>query len=524
MIQFDVFGGETQIKEAPKKATKKAPAKKAVPAEALEVSEKSTSSVYMTIEKNVTLKPHGIVTHTKFIRETKTQNEKSLKNIKPNDGEFNGYMSPATSRYVKRIVENWLTAIEMNSSLDSVGRDDVFVTFVTLTLPSKQIHHDNVIKNECLDPFLEWMRANETKKGWNVKAYLWRAEAQKEGNIHFHLICDRWIDHKAIRRKWNQLVERLGYISAYRKTQEYFFRKGFRVRTGQMKKDAERLMYVVQNAIKDQKIIPNTKYIDNPEVRNALNYVILDGISKKVKGLSQEAAETLAVRMQEKAYQKGVQENWSNPNSTDVHKLGNIYSISAYITKYVSKSDVKLPDLKKNQRKMGDYIYTLREGGSWDNVDDWTDETKYIVKYESRKVRGRIWGKSRSLSDGKDGRKIEAPSFTTEIKVLFREERFDKPISVIHQNELVEVYAEQVKTQIPKEEIDRMADIVQSDYCEIIPLGEYQEIVDHKTKKKKKVFRVKKQIDYLKKLSSTVLEAYEAHYRALFQNIYAEAA
>ncbi|MEA5426816.1 rolling circle replication-associated protein [Arcicella lustrica] len=539
MIQYDIDGSQTLIKEAKRKKPKKTQSQKV---QERETEEKKSDTVYMTIEKNVTLKPHGIVTHTMFTKPNAQQSEKSRENIKPNEGEFNGYMSQATSRYVKRIVENWLTAIELNCSLDCAGRDDVFVTFVTLTLPSKQVHHDNLIKNECLDPFLEWVKATEIKKGWNVKCYLWRAESQKNGNLHFHLIVDRWIDHEAIRKRWNQLINRLGYVDMYRMTQNYIYKEGFVLREEQLEKQIENLQYVFQGALKDAKYIPDTKYKDCPLVKDFMNgllhqhfsdkvfdrkkvqYDIIGGKVKKVEGfgLDYDSAKMLAYRMQVNAYEKGVSEGWKNPNTSDIHKLNNINSISAYITKYVSKSDIKTPRLADNQKLIDGYIYTLKEGGSWDNNNDWLDETKYIVEFESRKVQGRIWGKSRNLSDGENGKQISAPSFTTELKVLYTTDRFERNITQFRDNEIVSEYVENVKKQVPEKEQKRLAKMIDSEFCEVVPLGDYQQITDHSTKKKKKVFRPKKQIDYLEKLSQPIKEAYQSHYQNLYLRLYAD--
>jgi len=43
------------------------------------------------------------------------------------------------------------------------------------------------------------------------------------------------------------------------------------------------------------------------------------------------------------AYEKGERENWSQPNSTDIHRLKGIYNIAAYLTKYITKSDSSRP-------------------------------------------------------------------------------------------------------------------------------------------------------------------------------------
>ena len=84
------------------------------------------------------------------------------------------------------------------------------LSFITLTLPSKQEHSDIEIKKQCLNQFLV-----EIRKHYGVQNYLWKAELQKNKNIHFHLILDKYIDYQALRRRWNRCISKLGYIAAY---------------------------------------------------------------------------------------------------------------------------------------------------------------------------------------------------------------------------------------------------------------------------------------------------------------------
>ena len=92
-----------------------------------------------------------------------------------------------------------------------VGKKVAFrLAFITLTLPSTQIHKDSEIKKQCLDIFLQALRDK-----YKVVKYVWRAEIQKNGNIHYHLVIDRFIHHKDIRRLWIKYVNRLGYVDNY---------------------------------------------------------------------------------------------------------------------------------------------------------------------------------------------------------------------------------------------------------------------------------------------------------------------
>lgn len=84
------------------------------------------------------------------------------------------------------------------------------ISFITLTLPSKQVHTDKEIKELCLNQFLIEMR-----KIWGLKDFVWRAETQKNGNIHFHLLTDKYIPYTDIRARWNRIVDKLGYVKRY---------------------------------------------------------------------------------------------------------------------------------------------------------------------------------------------------------------------------------------------------------------------------------------------------------------------
>lgn len=84
------------------------------------------------------------------------------------------------------------------------------INFITLTLSATQIHDDRKIKSVCLNYFL-----NEVRRRYKVKNYLWRAERQKNGNIHFHITTDKYIHWNEIRKIWNAAQARLGYLERF---------------------------------------------------------------------------------------------------------------------------------------------------------------------------------------------------------------------------------------------------------------------------------------------------------------------
>lgn len=82
------------------------------------------------------------------------------------------------------------------------------VNFITLTLPSKQVHSDKEIVAKCLSPFLEaWAKR---RKGL---LYVYKAEVQENGNIHFHIVSNAFYHYLKLRKDWNRYTEKLGYVS-----------------------------------------------------------------------------------------------------------------------------------------------------------------------------------------------------------------------------------------------------------------------------------------------------------------------
>ncbi len=206
-------------------------------------------------------------------------NEKTTNNRPPKFKAHSGLISKKAGKRINNAID-WLLLLARNKKVFNVSTKKTFtfkVSFVTLTLSSKQIHSDNEIKKELLNQFL-----TEARKRWKVDKYVWRAEKQMNGNIHFHIVIDKFIDHRHLRITWNRIQNKLGYIDRYSENQKNFFKNGFKFR-GSLK-------------------------------------------------------ETWSYANQKKAYYLGKACNFKNPNSTDVHKVHGIKNLAAYLSKYCTKN------------------------------------------------------------------------------------------------------------------------------------------------------------------------------------------
>lgn len=127
-------------------------------------------------------------------------------------GTYNGYMSPATKRKFRAHASTWIRSIMLYRSRVKRKWDPgrAYPTMITLTLPVEQTHTDREIYRACLMPWLQMMRRDH-----GVEHYVWRAEAQENGNLHYHVIVDKYIPKRVITASWNQCIDVLDYRRRY---------------------------------------------------------------------------------------------------------------------------------------------------------------------------------------------------------------------------------------------------------------------------------------------------------------------
>ena len=214
--------------------------------------------------------------------------------ISPSDGDFpepeQAYSLPRQntpagimSVRAKKRIENaikWLLFVSREKKQycrDTKKWVKFKITFITLTLASEQCHTDQEIKSKLLNSMLVEMR-----RDFGMEHYVWRAEKQQNGNIHFHILTNVFIPHATLRKKWNRIQDKLGYVSAYAKE-----------------------MQTNIHSFGDY----YNKYIGQGNYAQLMRRYLL-----------------------------GKAIGWHNPNSTDIHSTKKIKNLPAYLSKYLSKS------------------------------------------------------------------------------------------------------------------------------------------------------------------------------------------
>ena len=127
---------------------------------------------------------------------------------------YNGLLSKSAERLILERLTAWFNVCDAYNSLPVSVRGYHFkkLVFITLTLSEKQCMSDMDIKAKLLDMFLDRLLTTFGKY-----EYFWRAEKQKNGNIHFHLILDLYIDKLQLRSIWNGVQDYYGLLDNFEK-------------------------------------------------------------------------------------------------------------------------------------------------------------------------------------------------------------------------------------------------------------------------------------------------------------------
>lgn len=122
-------------------------------------------------------------------------------------------MTPFAKKKLKRAIQLMVASSKEKEATNfKTGKLFKFkVNFVTLTLPGPQgTITDKQLKKECLDNFIK-----RIKRKLKLNNYIWRAERQKNGNLHFHMVTDTYLHYEKIRNDWNDCLNKFGFIDRF---------------------------------------------------------------------------------------------------------------------------------------------------------------------------------------------------------------------------------------------------------------------------------------------------------------------
>ena len=127
--------------------------------------------------------------------------------------QYEGSLTTGAKKRLKRAIQTITAIAEPKTAFNAAtGKDFTFrLNFITLTLPAAQGDiRDKQIKKQCLEPFLL-----QARRWFKLRSYIWRAERQKNGNLHFHIVTDTFIPYDQLRDLWNLKLNNLKFIDKF---------------------------------------------------------------------------------------------------------------------------------------------------------------------------------------------------------------------------------------------------------------------------------------------------------------------
>ena len=295
---------------------------------------------HITVIKKASIRPNKIVFYDQFLktyhteRPEKTPIAKSVREELHSWGIGNGQVTAtnqhnfeiskkASARIKEKVT--WLYELARNKTVTTTSGKTLYsfkMNFLTLSLPSSQSHETAQITKICLNQFI-----TECKLKFGLENYVWRLEFQKNGNAHYHIATDTYIDYTNCKLIWNRCLQKLGYITAY---QNKFIGMTF------------------------------AQYCNNYSDNGKTPFNVL-----------------------RERYGRGVATRWDSPNTVDVRAVSNAKNIAFYISKYITKPSEHSLNTIVSEREPDTTNLRLwfcsRSLSALDKIEVFLDEYDYLI-------------------------------------------------------------------------------------------------------------------------------------------------
>ena len=125
---------------------------------------------------------------------------------------YKGDISKLSKKNIARAVQLLVMASPWKWYLNPItnSKNRMRINFITLTFSCSELINLKEGYNNSLKPFLRWLK--EVQK---CELYVWKAEYQKRGQLHYHITTNKFIHHTEIRNKWNYIQKQNGYLQEY---------------------------------------------------------------------------------------------------------------------------------------------------------------------------------------------------------------------------------------------------------------------------------------------------------------------
>lgn len=168
-----------------------------------------------TAREPIYWEPRFQVRHSSIIRYSVPSrpltHARNLLNYKTYAGEITNHSSKRLKKTIDILLQLSPERMVYNSVIERLVSHTV--AFITLTISAKERHLTPMEGHKLL--LSKWLLRMKRKAG--MTTYIWKAEYQKNGQLHYHITTPSWIPYYTIRDEWNNICSKAGFLTEYHK-------------------------------------------------------------------------------------------------------------------------------------------------------------------------------------------------------------------------------------------------------------------------------------------------------------------
>ena len=161
------------------------------------------------------LRQRSIVVYTdKIYTKPKVEEYRFKFNKSESKKTYSGQVTTHSQRRIRKAVQILVQKSNWQQVYNPITMKDFRfkLTFITLTIPDLA----NGLSGKesyklLLKPFIQTMQ-----RVHGMRDYIWKAELQQRGTIHYHITTNTFINYMHIKKRWNQLLDKAGLMQDYK--------------------------------------------------------------------------------------------------------------------------------------------------------------------------------------------------------------------------------------------------------------------------------------------------------------------
>lgn len=138
----------------------------------------------------------------------------------PSRKGYSGEITASTKKRIETAVDVFLQISPSRKIYNPITKrkQQFQLSFITLTI-SKAEPVSTTEGHAALKVFLQHFKRpwHKRKMSESIKSYIWKAELQERGQLHYHITTNAWLHLVEIRRTWNDIQKARGWLDSYQK-------------------------------------------------------------------------------------------------------------------------------------------------------------------------------------------------------------------------------------------------------------------------------------------------------------------